>query len=185
MLVSASCIHVCARLGRVLAAAAVFRIFRLFRLLQLERFMTAFTLLDNVFRSSASVLKATGLMALIVWLGGAALFFLFERDNPNWRVCDEEVDAATCYAFESVAACNAAYPGACSQTGFSTLPDSMYLTAVFLCGEWGLVDFTWGGRAVAVFMCIAGIAIAAIPIGSLFEAFGSVVGIEEGDDDDE
>lgn len=74
-----------------LAAAAVFRIFRLFRLLQLERFMTAFTLLDNVFRASASVLKATGLMALIVWLGGAALFFLFERDNPNWRTCDGSV----------------------------------------------------------------------------------------------
>jgi len=166
-------------------AAAVIRIFRLFRLLQLERIMTAFTLLDNVFRASASVLKATGLMALIVWLGGAALFFLFERDNPNWRTCDDEVDAAECFAFESVSACNTAYPGACSQTGFTTLPDAMYLTAVFLCGEWGLVDFTWGGRAVAVFMCVAGIAIAAIPIGSLFEAFGSVVGIEEGEEEDE
>jgi len=69
-------------------AAAVFRIFRLFRVLQLERFLTAFTLLDNVLRASADVLVATGLMALIIWVGGAALFFLFEQHNPNYRECD-------------------------------------------------------------------------------------------------
>ena len=46
------------------------------------------------------------------------------------------------------------------------MPDALYMTAIFLCGEWGVCDFTLGGRAVAAFMCIAGIAIAAIPIGS-------------------
>ena len=164
-------------------AAAVFRIFRLFRILQLERFMVAFTLLDNVFRASADVLKATGVMALIIWVGGAALFFIFEANNPNYRECDETVPPAECYAYSSTAACDAVHPGSCSQTSFTTMPDSLYLTAVFLCGEWALVDFTWGGRLVAVFMCVAGIAIAAIPIGTLFESFGVVLGLDGGDDD--
>ena len=41
--------------------ARVFRIFRIFRILQLEDFVTAFSKLDNVFRASKGVLKATGL----------------------------------------------------------------------------------------------------------------------------
>mmetsp|Transcript_51333 Transcript_51333/g.165046 ORF Transcript_51333/g.165046 Transcript_51333/m.165046 type:complete len:732 (+) Transcript_51333:1208-3403(+) len=162
-------------------AAAVFRIFRLFRVLQLERFLTAFTLLDNVLRASADVLVATGLMALIIWVGGAALFFLFEQHNPNYRECDG-LSPAECFSFPSTTACNTAHPGSCSQETFAHMPDALYMTAIFLCGEWGVCDFTLGGRAVAAFMCIAGIAIAAIPIGSLFEAFGAVIGLsEEGD----
>lgn len=30
----------------------------------------------------------------------------------------------------------------CRQTAFINMPDSLYYTAVFLVGEWGLVDFT-------------------------------------------
>ena len=89
---------------------------------------------------------------------------------------------AECYSFPSTTACNTAHPGSCSQETFAHMPDALYMTAIFLCGEWGVCDFTLGGRAVAAFMCIAGIAIAAIPIGSLFEAFGAVIGLsEEGD----
>ncbi|KAL3896565.1 MAG: hypothetical protein SGPRY_013242, partial [Prymnesium sp.] len=166
-------------------AAAIFRIFRLFRVLQLERFLVAFTLLDNVFRASRDVLLATGVVSLIIWVGGAALFFLFESDNPNYRSCDASVSPHECFAFASTAACNAAHPGACSQVAFGSMVDALYWTAVFLCGEWAVVDFTWGGRLVAVFMCLAGIAIAAIPIGTLFESFGAIVGIGEEDDDEE
>ena len=35
---------------------------------QLEHFVTAFTVLDNVFRASLDVLKATGLLATIIWV---------------------------------------------------------------------------------------------------------------------
>ena len=65
--------------------AKIFRIFRIFRVLQLEDFLVAFSKLDNVFRASKDVLKATGLMAVIVWVGSSALFFIFEEDNPNFR----------------------------------------------------------------------------------------------------
>jgi hypothetical protein len=42
-----------------------------------------------------------------------------------------------------------------------------YYTAVFLGGEWGKVDFTWPGRMVCMFLCTAGIALYAIPVGTL------------------
>ena len=61
--------------------AVVFRVFRLFRVLQLEHFCEAFTKLDDVYRESENVLKATGLMALIVWLLSGVLFYLFERET--------------------------------------------------------------------------------------------------------
>jgi hypothetical protein len=175
--------------------ARIFRIFRIFRILQLEDFVTAFSKLDNVFRASKDVLKATGLMALIIWIGGGALFFIFEENNPNWRTCDDSIPPVSngtevpgCFDFESTAACNAYYPGMCEQKVFVNMPNSLYLTAVFLGGEWGVVDFTWPGRFVCLFFCILGIALYAIPIGTLFDSFGAILGMDgedEGEADDE
>ena len=125
--------------------AKIFRIFRIFRLLQLEDFLVAFSKLDNVFRATKDILKATGLMAIIIWVGTSALFFIFEQDNPNFRECDESIpplgttENPGCFDFETAAACNAVYPDMCSQSAFATMPDTMYYAAVFLGGEWGVV----------------------------------------------
>jgi hypothetical protein len=171
--------------------ARIFRIFRIFRILQLEDFVTAFSKLDNVFRASKDVLKATGLMALIIWVGCGALFYIFEENNPNWRECDDSVplisngtDIPGCYDFVSTSECNAYYPGLCDQKVFTNMPNTLYLTAVFLGGEWGVVDFTWPGRLVCLFLCVVGIALYAIPIGALFDSFGAILGMG-GDDDEE
>ena len=170
--------------------ARIFRIFRIFRILQLEDFVTAFSKLDNVFRASKDVLKATGLMALIIWVGCGALFFIFEEDNPNWRQCAESVPVVSngtgipgCLDFVSTAECNAYYPNMCEQKVFTNMPNSLYLTAVFLGGEWGVVDFTWPGRIVCLFLCVVGIGLYAIPVGALFDSFGAILGM--GGDDDE
>lgn len=172
-------------------SARIFRIARIFRLLQLEDFITAFSKLDNVFRASKDVLKATGLMAIIIWVGCAALFFIFEENNPNWRECDSSIPATSdnpkqpgCFDFSSTAACNDLYPGMCSQKAFVNMPDSLYYTAVFLGGEWGVIDFTFMGKFVCLFLCVAGIGLYAIPVGTLFDSFGAVLGMG-GDDDDE
>ncbi|KAG7358930.1 ion transport protein [Nitzschia inconspicua] len=170
--------------------ARTFRIFRIFRILQLEDFVTAFSKLDNVFRASKDVLKATGLMAIIIWIGGGALFFIFEQNNPNWRSCDDSIPLVSnvsevpgCFDFPSTSACNAFYPGMCEQKVFTNMPNSLYLTAVFLGGEWGVVDFTWPGRFVCLLFCALGIALYAIPIGTLFDSFGAVLGMDgEGDE---
>ena len=161
-------------------SVTVFRLFRIFRILQLEHFVVAFTVLDNVFRASRDVLNATGLMALIIWIGCGALFFIFEQDNPNWRSCNDEIplhneNRTGCFDFSSTADCNAYWgDGACDQSAFVSMPDSLYYTAVFLGGEWGKIDFTAGGRCVCVFLCVVGIAIYAIPIGTLFDSFGAI-----------
>jgi Ion transport protein len=129
--------------------ARIFRIFRIFRILQLEDFVVAFSKLDNVFRASKNVLKATGLLALIIWVGCGALFFIFEENNPNWRQCDPSIPLSMatsnssdgilgCYDFASTAACNEHYPGMCSQKAFVDMPNALYYTAVFLGGEWGV-----------------------------------------------
>ena len=166
--------------------AMIFRIFRIFRIFQLEDFFTAFSKLDNVFRASKDILKATGLLAIIIWVGCAALFFIFEENNPNWRECDDTVplssngtDVPGCYDFKSTAECNVYYPGQCDQRVFTNMPNSLYLVSVFLGGEWGVVDFTWPGRLVCLFLCICGIELYAIPIGALFDSFGAVLGMGE------
>lgn len=126
--------------------ARIFRIVRIFRVLQLEDFVIAFSKLDNVFRASKDVLKATGLMAVIIWVGSSALFFLFEENNPNFRQCDDSVPLIFdddgkpgCYDFTSTAECNAYYPGMCSQVAFTNMPNTMFYVAVFLGGDWGFV----------------------------------------------
>ena len=177
--------------------ARIFRIFRIFRILQLEDFIIAFSKLDNVFRESKDVLKATWLMAFIVWIGCGALFFIFEENNPNWRSCDSSIptfdmidpDHQTklpgCFDFASTTACNEYYPGLCQQSAFTNMPDALYYTAIFLGGEWGVVDFTWPGRLVCLFLCVVGIGLYSIPIGTLFDSFGKELGLDDADDDDD
>ena len=72
----------------------------------------------------------------------------------------------------------------------TSVPDSLYYVAVFLGGEWGKTDFTWPGRVLTLFLCIAGIAIYAVPVGTLFDSFGEVLesgldALADDDDDDD
>lgn len=67
--------------------ASTFRVLRLFRILQLEHFVSAFSLLDDVWTQSKDTLAATGLLALVVWVGSACLFYLFEKVGRRPQVC--------------------------------------------------------------------------------------------------
>lgn len=132
------------------------------------------------------------LLFVVFRVGCAALFYLFEENNPTWRSCDSSIplqsddpDLPGCYDFASTAACNAFYPEMCAQDAFTNVPNSLYYVAVFLGGEWGVVDFTWPGRLVAIFLCVAGIGLYSIPIGTLFDSFGAVMGFSEDEEEDE
>ena len=46
-------------------------------------------------------------------------------------------------------------------------------------------DFTWKGKLVCMVTCIAGIALYSIPVGSLFDSFGAVIGLNEDDEEEE
>ncbi|CAM9449358.1 unnamed protein product, partial [Hapterophycus canaliculatus] len=134
--------------------ASAFRVLRLFRILQLEHFVSAFSLLDDVWTQSRDTLAATGLLALVVWVGSACLFYLFEKDN------------------------------ACTGEAFSSIPDAMYYTAIFLGGEWAEVDFTWPGKVLCCVLCVFGIVLFGIPVGTVFEAFQEVMQEVNAEEDD-
>eukprot|EP00656_Telonema_subtile_P019556 TRINITY_DN2078_c0_g1_i5.p1 TRINITY_DN2078_c0_g1~~TRINITY_DN2078_c0_g1_i5.p1 ORF type:complete len:990 (+),score=271.81 TRINITY_DN2078_c0_g1_i5:278-3247(+) len=135
----------------------IFRVFRVFRILLLEHFTEAFTLLDDAFRNCKDTMAATGLLALVIWVGCATLFYIFESSNDN----QEYVEA------------------------FDNIPNAMYYVAVFLGGEWAKTDFTIPGKIVAQFLALCGIALYAIPIGAFFEAFGDLMGVGDDDEDEE
>jgi len=125
--------------------AFIFRVFRVLRILQAEDYVESFTLLDDAWFTCRDSMIACGFMALMVWVCGSVLFYNFEQGNPRM------------------------------EGAFDTLPSSMYYSLIFLGGEWGLVDFTPYGQVVCVFYCIMGIALYGIPVGAVFEAFGSVL----------
>ena len=133
--------------------STIFRIFRLLRLFQLEHYAKAFSLLDDVFFACKDTLAGSGLLALIIWIGSACLFYISERNNGDGVGLDDR-----------------------GHNPFESIPSSMYYTAVFLGGEWGKTDFTVMGKFVCMFFCIVGIAIFGIPVGAIFEAFGDTLG---------
>lgn len=131
--------------------ATIFRIFRLARILELEKFFKAFSLLDDVLVQAAPVLKATGVVALIVWVGGATMFYYLEPHNE-----DEAESAAR---------------GGEDAAVFTSILDALYYTAIFLAGEWSSVDFTPLGSVLCMVMALIGVALFSIPVGVLFEGF--------------
>lgn len=145
----------------------VFRLIRLFRLLELEHFITAFTVLDNVFWRSRGALLATGILALCIWLISATFFYVAELDNPNWCLEFEDPSCATVWTRDCVCA---------TKSTFDTMPHSLYYTAIIVfAGEWPMVDFTIVGKFVCFATCIISIGLAALPIGSLFDSFSAVL----------
>lgn len=51
----------------------------------------------------------------------------------------------------------------------------MFYTAIFLGGEWAQIDFSWPGKIMCMLLCVMGIALFAIPVGTIFEAFQDVL----------
>ena len=96
-----------------------------------------------------------GLLALIIWVGGAALFYVFEKDNP--------VNA----------------------DNFNSIPNAMYMVAIFLGGEWAACDFTVPGKILCCIFCIIAIAIFALPIGFLFDAFQDELGGQDEEEEED
>lgn len=125
--------------------AFIFRVFRVLRILQAEDYIESFTLLDDAWYTCRDSMIACGFMAMMVWVTGSILFYNFEQGNPRM------------------------------EGAFDTLSGSMYYSLIFLGGEWGKIDFTPHGQVVCVFYCIVGIALYGIPVGAVFEAFGSVL----------
>ncbi|CAN0411363.1 unnamed protein product, partial [Ectocarpus fasciculatus] len=165
--------------------ASAFRVLRLFRILQLEHFVSAFSLLDDVWTASKDTLAATGLLALVVWVGSACLFYLFEK--VRCPVCRCSTRLGQQYQAVDPGVSLPVLPGPlclffglrsdnmCTGDAFSSIPDAMFYTAVFLGGEWSEIDFTWAGKVLCCVLCVFGIVLFGIPVGTVFEAFQDVM----------
>jgi hypothetical protein len=145
--------------------ATIFRILRLSRVLELERFFTAFSLIDDVFEQAAPVLKATGVLALIVWIGGASLFYY---TAPHEEISDDSVADEIFWGGESGAS-------------FVSIPDAMYYTSIFLAGEWCKIDFTPAGSVICVLMALVGVALFSVPTGAFCDGFQGMLTEQKGD----
>ena len=68
---------------------------------------------------------------------------------------------------------------------FRDIPNALYNVAIFLGGEWGYTDFTVPGKFVCMFLCVAGIALYAIPVAAIFDAFQSMLSGEAEEDEED
>lgn len=133
--------------------STIFRVLRLARIVELERFFQAFSLLDSVFSKSGPVLKATAVLAIIVWVGGATVFYYVEPHSSADGVAEK------------------AARGGEDAAVFESIVDALYYVAIFLAGEWAVCDFTPLGALVSTLMAAIGVALFSIPVGVLFEGF--------------
>jgi len=128
----------------------MFIVFRVFRIFQIEHFVGAFTKLDDALRRCKSNLAAFGLVALMIWVCGGTLFYLFESSEYLQPI--EEM-----------------------RDSFDSVPSSMYFLCIFLGGERGLTDFSAPGKLLCIVLVLIGIELYAIPVSVLFDAFAEVL----------
>ena len=80
-----------------------------------------------------------------IWIIVSALWFKFESTNPV------------------------------TKHAFFTMPSSMFYAAIFLGGNWPQYDFSGEGKCVAFVVCLAGIVIFAMPVGTIMDGFTVVL----------
>jgi len=124
----------------------VFMLARLLTIFQFEVVTGGLRLLWATVSKCMDTIIASGILALLIWLFSAVLFYEFEHDNPRL------------------------------EGAMDSIPSALYFTAVFLADEWAVVDFTPVGKVLMVIMCTSSLAIAALPVGCLFEAFVDAMG---------
>lgn len=125
-------------------------VLRVFRVFQIEHLVRAFAKLDVALGRCRPNLAAFGLVALIIWVTGGTLFYLFES-SPSMQ------------------------PIVGMREAFGSVPSSMYFLCIFLGGEWGLTDFSVPGKFLCVCLVLVGIELYAIPVSVLFDAFAEAL----------
>jgi len=146
--------------------ATVFRVLRLSRVLELESCFAAFALLDDVMAKARPVLEATGILALVIWVGAATAFYYLD---PHAEALDgtDPSDGGSRAGGEPAAV-------------FTSIVDSMYYTSIFMAGEWCMVDFTPLAGVLCASLAMVGVALFSIPVGVLFEGFQDMLAEKHG-----
>ena len=130
---------------------------RLLRILRFERYTRAFTTFDDVVRENMDILTVTGFSAVIMWIFLGAILYFTERDNP-----DDEM-----------------------AQNYKSVPDSMWMTLLNLCGESPLAQYSLWGKIITGVLGLLATGLFGIPIGVLGAGFESLVSKEASDTPDE
>lgn len=110
---------------------------------------------SDIWNKSYKLLMAGGFVGFTLWVICASLYYMFERDNDDM------------------------------EDRFKSIPAAMYFSLLNFFGEFPLADsHSLGGRYVAVFIQVVGVAVIAIPAGALGNAFSDVIDDLDKDDDD-
>jgi len=125
--------------------AVVLRMMQILIILKIDRKLPAFALLDDVLldpRGTGRLLACTAIFSAIMWILFAALFYLIEKD-------DKSTDGA-----------------------FSDMPMSLFITMIFLGGEWCIVDLAIPlGEITGVMLAMMGIGVCGIPVAIFFDGY--------------
>jgi len=113
-----------------------------------DRKLPAFSLLDDVLgseRGSGRLLLCSAMLALILWVLFAALLYIEEKGVDS-------MDGA-----------------------FDTMPKSMFITMIFIGGEWALVDLQVPfGQLTGFMLAMVGIGVCGIPVAIFFDGYTAI-----------
>jgi len=117
------------------------RVLRVFRIFSWPIFEREMQCIGNAMGTIWSTLLSPLCLAIMLWTLTTVMFFHFENVKDGPQ-----------------------------KEAFSTLPITAYYTAIFLLGEWAMVDFCWQNAIICCFYNLLGVAIFAIPVGLISEA---------------
>jgi len=127
--------------------AAILQMSQILLVLKFDRRIPAITLLDNVLTSgnSGRLFICTAALSMILWVLFAALLYLIEKDQP-------EMDGS-----------------------FANMPMSLFMTIIFIGGEWARVDLEEPvGQLVGFVLALVGIGVIGIPVAVFFEGYSDI-----------
>jgi len=124
-----------------------FRVFRLVRLLKADKYLNAFSLLDDVLDENSSLLIVSSFYAFLVWVLSAAALFMTESNSVN---------EDTALMFQSI-------------------PRALYPALMMITGNVPNVDYSIAGRIVVCFTSLCGVGVFAVPAAVLASGFMKAV----------
>jgi hypothetical protein len=133
------------------ATSDYLRMLRILRLLKLDKYVPSVSLVDDVFRNKARAFEVTGIVIGIVWIVFATLLYATTKDDH--------------IKFDSLTMAQR----------YHNIPNSFQYAFIHLSGDYPLVDYTFWGRIVNVFIILIAVAVVGVPFGLVSSGFSEVL----------
>jgi hypothetical protein len=170
----------------LLMMAAVLSTVRLLRILNLRRLAGPFLFFRRVYSSAKDSLYAAACFGFCVWLLGSTLLYRLEfhscttpfsrernstamRQQQRMPVPTPTPTAAINHTAQYVDDSAVLFVRPCS------IPEAMYVTAVFVGGDWERLSFSVPGQVVCMALSTTGIFVYALVVGAIYEGVESSI----------